>query len=268
MSLCDVSEGEERIRRQLEEISLITLRGVNDKAGNKSNQLHLGRDVSWQRGTKPNSLKSGTKLAHTIAAASIKELLLSKDALSIGGDGPTSENIFRVGNAFEQQPSQETHPYGDENEDFDVASVVSMLSQSSAATKAQQLISGFGGDDMDDKVEEGLATDNSAKEISVAAMTALGGAYEADEGGGDDNDNDVSDSKEATMQQSKRRYEYYFLKLVQNRSNRVRARKAVSAWKQVSDKENKAKTLGFRLWLCYRRHLMELGVDAKLYTYI
>lgn len=253
----------ESIMSQLHEISLLSERfntsgsqeqGLFGPAEGQEHKRKENEDLPLSLPSsrpRPANLKKGTRTAHVIASAAIKELLLGDEKADLS-NGRGANDIFNI-----KFPLREDEMISkEEREDLD--SVVSFLTANSRGTKTRifkELSLDFAGGDnisvISDDVGESVRTTtalsfkqsftkavyNFPSRISAATVT------------------ESATPGEMVMKRSFRRWRF----LVRSR---VLARFSLHALRRHSQSMNKSKTVAFKIWLLYNKHLKSAALGG------
>ena len=202
---------------------------------------------SLTKALRPSNLRKGTKQAHIIAVAAIKELLLGSEKQELDA-GKGSEMIFNIDGRGGSRLTRE------DREDID--SVVSFLSNNTKGTKTKifkelltpRSLQLMGADDEISVISDD-AGDGSVSRLTFEHRTLR--TAQGSVAGGDNDDNNHAFLDEASSVMKRRSFRRW-RSLVRSR---ILARFALRALRRYSKSMNKSKTVAFRIWLLYLTHL-------------
>ncbi|GMH50175.1 hypothetical protein TrVE_jg697 [Triparma verrucosa] len=273
-----------------------------------SSSFNSGGSSRWQppvqaserarRDLKPSSVKSGTRIAHKIAKASIQELLLARSAMDMEEndgelllDTSASEAIFsKIMSRNKENECVEERKEEDNEDHLETESVISMLSDTTNGTRTlafsnlKESLSraslrldfeeegGDGGEEVADESDDG--------EDALSVISALANSISKDLGlplpstwqstsmtlAAPFKPVPRSQTPPPTMfrvnDSSSSPLAYYFLKLRVSATNRMKLRLNIRAWHVHVRSTAKSKNLGYNFGLYYVQHLLRVCFAA------
>ncbi|GMH60023.1 hypothetical protein TrLO_g2207 [Triparma laevis f. longispina] len=253
-------------------------------------------NVSWQQPgvrvtgggrekLRPENVRSGTRIAHKIAKASIQELLLARSAMDLEEnstslllDTSTSETIFNKIMSFNKENSPTSKQPNDSDDHLETESIISMLSDTTNGTRTlafsnlksrlalldrddlglDEISVDIDGGDNDSDSDDALSLANSiSKEMGCTSLSRPAKAPSKINLQIIEPTPPPSTSYIKLTINSSSPLRYYFLKLVQSSINLKTLRINLKFWYCYTKSMCKSRNLGYNCLIFYKRFFIK-----------